>query len=118
MKKLRKDLDRGEVDQQLLEELGWKKEDMERFVKRLEQQLADPGSDNSPESVAKRKQFEETLKSLGLSNKTKKRTAKSGTTTRTGEVGVRRIAPPPEYQELFEEYTKELAKPTNAAGKK
>lgn len=117
LKKLRKDLDRGEVDQQLLDELGWTKEDMEKFVKRLEQQLQDPGEDDSPEAAARRRQFEETLKTLGLSAKTKKRAVASGKTTRVNEIGTRKIAPPPEYQELFEEYTKELAKPTNAGSK-
>ena len=112
LKKLRKDLDRGEVDQKMLDELGWKKEDMERFVQRLENQLADPGDDQSPESIASRRQFEETLKSLGLSSKTRLRKAVGGKPTRVNELGDRKIAPPPEYQELFEEYTKDLAKPT------
>lgn len=111
LKKLRKDLDRGEVDQQLLDELGWKKEDMERFVEHLEQQLADKGEDQSPESIASRRQFEETLKTLGLSSKTRVRKAVGGKPTRVNELGDRKIAPPPEYQELFEEYTKDLAKP-------
>ena len=112
LKKLRKDLDRGEVDQDLLDELGWKQEDMERFVQRLEKQLADTNDDTSPESVARRRQFEETLKTLGLSSKTKLRKAAGGKPTRVNELGDRKIAPPPEYQELFEEYTKDLAKPT------
>ena len=112
LKKLRKDLDRGEVDQNLLDELGWKQEDMERFVQRLEKQLADTNDDTSPESVARRRQFEETLKTLGLSSKTKLRKAAGGKPTRVNELGDRKIAPPPEYQELFEEYTKDLAKPT------
>lgn len=117
LKKLRKELDRGEVDQQLLDELGWTKEDMEKFVKRLESQLQDPGEDDSPEAAARRRQFEETLKTLGLSAKTRKRAVASGKTTRVNEIGTRKVAPPPEYQELFEEYTKELAKPTNSPAK-
>ncbi len=117
LKKLRKDLERGEVDQELLDELGWKKEDMERFVKHLEQQLADTGEDNSPEALARRRQFEETLKTLGLSSKTKLRKANRGKATRVNELGDRKIAPPPEYQELFEEYTKDLAKPAAKAKK-
>ena len=111
LKKLRKDLDRGEVDQSMLDELGWKKDDLERFVTRLERQLQDPGDDNSPESIASRRQFEETLKSLGLSTKTKKRKAVGGKPTRVNELSDRKSAPPPEFQELFEEYTKDLAKP-------
>lgn len=111
LKKLRKDLDRGEVDQAMLDELGWKKDDLERFVNRLERQLQDPGDDNSPESIANRRQFEETLKSLGLSTKTKKRKAAGGKPTRVNELSDRKSAPPPEFQELFEEYTKDLAKP-------
>lgn len=119
LKKLRKDLDRGEVDQQMLDDLGWTKEDLERFVQRLDQQLNEtPTNDDSPEAVARRRQFEETLKTLGLSSKTKKRTAASGKTTRVNELGGRKIEPPPEYKELFEEYTKELAKPATTGSKK
>ena len=113
LKKLRKDLDRGQVDQELLDELGWKKDDLERFVQRLEKQLADTGDDNSPESVARRRQFEETLKTLGLSSQTKLRKAARGKPTRVNELGDRKFTPPPEYQELFEEYTKDLAKPAS-----
>lgn len=114
LRKLKKDLERGETDQKLLDELGWTREDMERFVKRLERQLEDNGDDMSPESVARRRQFEETLKTLGLSNRTNKRTAKSGKTTRVNEAGDRKIPVPAEYRELFEEYTKDLAKPANS----
>lgn len=118
LKKLKKELDRGEVDRKLLEELGWTKDDMQRFVKRLEKQLQDAGEDTSPESAASRKQFEETLKAAMLSAKTKKKTAKAGITTRVDEAGARRIPVPLEYQELYEEYNKDLAKPAEPKTKK
>ncbi|MDB5385709.1 MAG: hypothetical protein JWM11_1355 [Planctomycetaceae bacterium] len=120
LKKLKKELDRGEVDPKMLEELGWTKDDMQRFVKQLEKQLQDSGDDNSAESEARRKQFEETLKAAGasLTGKTKKKTAKAGPTTRVDETGARRIPVPLEYQELYEEYNKDLAKPAEAGTKK
>jgi collagen type III alpha len=118
LKKLKKELDRGEVDPKLLDELGWTKDDMQRFVKRLEKQLQDAGDESNPESAARRKQFEETLKAVGLSAKTKKKTAKAGATTRVDEAGARRIPVPAEYQELYEEYNKDLAKPAEASPRK
>ena len=40
LKRLKEELDRGEVDPELLKKLGWTEKDMQRFAERLERQLA------------------------------------------------------------------------------
>ena len=110
LQKLKKDQARGEVDPKLLEELGWTKEDLARFTKRLEEQLQQtPSEEDSPAATAQRLQFEEMLKTIGLSGKTQKRTYDPSKTSRVGEVGARNIPVPREYRELYEAYTRSLS---------
>jgi hypothetical protein len=40
IKRLQQDLDRGNVDQKLLDELGWTESDIKSFAERLQKQLA------------------------------------------------------------------------------
>lgn len=110
LKRLKDELDRGEVDQELLDKLGWTKEDMRKFAQRLEQRVNDKGTDDTPEATARRLQFEESLKSLELGSTTKSRTGDATRERRTQQIDARRLPVPAEYREQYEAYTKELSK--------
>jgi hypothetical protein len=117
--RLKNQLDRGEVDQKLLEELGWKdRQDLERLVKFLDKGLNDQGEDNSPEALARKQQFEEILKSLPLGNETGSKSGGSGTTRRIRAIGDGNVPVPPEYRKLYESYTRTLSKNPDPSAKK
>lgn len=112
LKRLEDELERGDVDQELLEELGWTETDLRRFAERLQRQLGDRGEDVSPHSLARRRQFEEMLKSLGVQSKTARRSGTDAPTRPTEGIGPRRMPVPAEVRELYEAYTKALSKRT------
>jgi collagen type III alpha len=107
---LKRQLERGEVDEDLLKELGWSKADLERFTKQLEERLKDTGEDNSPEAVARRLQFEETLKSMRLDSETTRRQGSTGSARTIRKFDTRDSTVPPEYREQWEAYTRSLSK--------
>lgn len=110
LKRLQKDIERGEVDQELLDELGWNEEQMKKFVERMQQQLEAKPDDDSPQTKARQRQFEEMLKNLNLTEKTQRR-YDTNKDKQTGDgIGPVRRPPPPEYRESFESYTKSLSK--------
>ena len=65
---------------------------------------------NSPASEARRLQFEETLKSLNLRSTARIRTSKEQPKNNDAEIGSNRSVPPPEYRDLYDAYTRSLAK--------
>jgi hypothetical protein len=115
LKRLEDELERGEVDQELLEKLGWNEADAKKFAERLRQQLAEKGEDNSPEALARRRQFEETLKSLDLRSKATRRDDANQRKQVQEGIGPRRPPVPAEYKEAYELYRKTLAKQQEAA---
>lgn len=116
LRKLKGQLERGEVDQELLDELGWKdRKDVEKLVKFLEQGLNPRDDDSSPEAVARRMQFEETLKSLRLGNETGRRKSGEGKSRAIQNMNTRNVPVPPEYRKLYESYTRSLSKQADPA---
>jgi hypothetical protein len=119
LNRLKGQLERGEVDQELLDELGWKnKADVERFVKMLEEGLKDQRDDNSPEAIARRLQFEEMLKSMKLGNETTSRKGGAAGSRTIQQIGGKNAPVPPEYQKLVESYTRSLSKQADKSGDK
>jgi hypothetical protein len=119
LNRLKDQLRRGEVDQKLLDELGWKdQKDIERLAKFLETGLNSRDDDTSPEAVNRRQQFEETLKSLNLGNDTGSRTGSAGTSRQTRQNAVRSIPVPPEYRKLYESYTRSTSKNADSSTEK
>lgn len=114
LKRLKDELERGEVDPELLEKLGWTEQDVKKFAERLQRNLNDDGSDQSPEALARRRQFEENLKGLELRTRNvMRRGSGAGKPAGTG-FGPIRAPAPPEYQEAYDAYTRTLSKRTNA----
>ena len=119
LKRLKDEMERGEVDAELLKELGWTKNDMKRFVDRLQDQLKTPAADdNSRDSKARKRQFEEMLKNLNLGTKGSRRVDSRKGKRSTGGAAVRRLPVAAEYREAFEIYTKSQSKRTKKSGKK
>ncbi len=100
---------RGKVDQKVEEELGWTKDQIRRFVERMRRQAQSAQDPSSPASEARRLQFEETLKSLRLAP-AKCRSSRAVPKSNDSEMESTRSIPPPEYRDLYNAFTKSLAK--------
>ena len=103
LEKLKNQMAKGSVDQELLDKLGWSKQDMENFLHRWEKMKADavlPGR----EGEKGKQQLDEAVRSLGL----RKDNTTSGPSNRDDALrGLRdapRTAPPPEYQDQFRKF--------------
>lgn len=119
IRRLKDQLQRDQVDQKLLDELGWDADRLKKFVDQMERALRDPGEDQSPAAVQRRRQFQTTLENLKLPQAEGTRKGTSTRTTRAQETGGRFLEPPPEYRDQFEAYTKSLkAQPAKPAPKK
>jgi collagen type III alpha len=94
---------------EVLERLGWTKDDARRFLDRWELMKQAAGK-QGPAGTAARQQFDDALRSLGLRPR--------GTELRHGGIqtdqlqklrDAGRFAPPPEWAEQFREYTRGVA---------
>ncbi|MDA1212074.1 MAG: hypothetical protein O2955_06140 [Planctomycetota bacterium] len=111
LKELEDQLKRGELDPELLKEMGWTEKEMKKFVDRMQQQLQQPEPDEAtPEALAKRIQFEEMLKNLDVAGQARERTGADVKKSLGEEIGPRRLDVPPEFREAYEAYTKSLSK--------
>ena len=111
LKRLKSQLERGEVDQEMLDEMGWKgKQDVEKFVRYLEDNLKQNADDNSPEAEARRMQFEETLRNLDVGSETQRRSGSVGKERAIQQIGTKNAKPPREYEKIWESYTRSLSK--------
>jgi len=109
LKRLKDQLERGDVDPELLQQLGWTEAEMRRFTERMGKSLQETKSeDATPESLARRQQFEEMLKSLNLKKGAATRTGDKTTQREVKQVESRRTTAPPEYRSALEKFTKEL----------
>jgi hypothetical protein len=99
LKQLRDQLERGEVDDDLKRQLGVTDEDLQKFADRLEERLAAPGGDESPEARDRRRQFEELLRGIHYESQGAGKSAETGPQDAArGASGVRRPTPP-EYRD-------------------
>ena len=112
LQRLKSQLERGEIDQEMMDELGWKdKKDVEKFVKFLEKGMGQQqGDDNSPEAEARRMQFEETLRSMNLGNETQRRAGSVGKERAIEQIGAKNAPVPREYEKVWQSYTRSLSK--------
>ncbi|MDX1962503.1 MAG: hypothetical protein SFX18_05075 [Pirellulales bacterium] len=107
--RLKKQLDKKQVDQKLLDELGWTPDDLQKFVNRWEQ-MRKAAQNDDPAGKAAQQKLQEKLRSLGLRppQATRAGDSKSDDTAR-GNRESRKTAPPPEYRELYKAYQKGAA---------
>lgn len=106
---LEEELAKSTPDPELLERLGWTREEMERFAQRWRElrKLAEvPTADTNSA-----KQFREVLKSLGLRPQgTELRSGRGAVDSQRGLGTPRQTAPPPQWSEQYREYLKALGK--------
>lgn len=106
LEQMKNQLRSGDVDQELLNKLGWNKEDAQRFVDRWET-LKREAQQTGPAGDAAAAKLQERLRSLGL------RPQQSSTTgdntaddTQRGNRVNRRSAPPSEYRDIYRAFQK------------
>src|SRR5690606_9197441 len=68
LKKLENELKRGDVNEEWLKEMGWDKADASQFLDRMKDRLNNRDA-NTPEALAKQRQFNEWLKRLNKPTK-------------------------------------------------
>lgn len=118
LKRLQDQLDRGDVDPELLQQLGWTEADMRRFTDRMSRYLQESKStEETPESAARRQQFEEMLKSLDLKKRGVSRSGENATQREVKQVESRQSTVPQEYRSAFDKFTKELARQKSPSAK-
>lgn len=119
LKKLQDGLERGDVDPEMLEKLGWTEEELRRFADRLGKYLKESRSgEETPESLARRLQFEEMLKGLDVNKKGASRSGQNSPQREVNQIETRRGAVPKEYGKAFEKFSKELNRQKKPASNK
>ncbi|MFV2066288.1 MAG: hypothetical protein ACC645_04860 [Pirellulales bacterium] len=109
LKRLQKELAEDRVDQRLLEELGWKKSDLKRFLHRWEKMYRDarqPGN----KGEAARQELNETLRSLGLRRDRLLRRSSGAKDQLQQMQESLRTAPPWEYREQLRAYLRGISR--------
>lgn len=110
LKQLQDDLDRGKVDQELLDKLGWTEDDMRRFTERLQQRLSTDDELADPGEAARARQFREMLKSLDLKASSRERLDAFEQKEATTDFSDLRERVPQKYRGAFEKYLDKLAR--------
>ena len=108
LKRLEDELQRGKVDPELLKKLGWTKEDVSKFAGRIRDNVDVPQDDNSPQSQARRRQFEDLLKSITIKSQGTKRTGRSERTRKTDSINSQDIPVPLQFREAVKLYRRNL----------
>jgi hypothetical protein len=109
LERLKDQLAKDKPDPELMEKLEWTREDIERFVQQWDR-LKKSADESGPQGQAARQDLDDALRSLGLRPRG---ASLSGGQKRDDRVRLRegrRIAPPPEYQEQWKEFSKATAK--------
>jgi len=110
LKRLKEQLERGQVPDSLMQELGYSEEDLGKFMNRLDERLADPGTDQSAESEAARRQFDSLLKGLSTGQSKQHRSGGERERKATQSTGSGSRPVPPEYRPGSDAYKQKLTK--------
>ena len=106
LRKLEDQMDRGEVDEKLLEDLGWNKQRVQEHMKWLRDGLY---SRDSKQGTTSKGQFDEVLKSLDLQSPSRLRQGRTDNKRALDGVGASRQKIPAKYRKQFKQYTRGLA---------
>jgi collagen type III alpha len=110
LKRLEEDLQRGEVDPDLLRELGWTESQLQTFADRMRRQLESGSRELSFEDQLKQRQFEEMLKNMNFNPDVTQAEKRQLPRRATDSFGARRMPVPLEHREAFEAFTRELSR--------
>nr|MBA3315231.1 hypothetical protein [Planctomycetaceae bacterium] len=117
LKKLEDDLQRGDVDPELLKDLGWTESDMRRFADRLRKNLEAPTGAESPQDLAHRKEFEHMLENLSIEKGPSAREARGDRIRNVEGVGTKNPEIPSAYRSAYEAFTRSVAGRRSTADK-
>jgi len=98
---LRDQVDEGRVDEKLLDDLGWKRKDLQKFLKRWESMKR-----QAKTSKAGKEKLDEAIDSLGLRKKGAARSGKATDDKHRGLYQRRTTRPPTEYERIFRGYSR------------
>ncbi|MDA0918048.1 MAG: hypothetical protein O2945_03140 [Planctomycetota bacterium] len=115
LKRLKEELERGDVDPELLKKLGWTEKDMQRFAERLERQLAKP-KPGDPAAEARRRQFEEVLRNVDLESTGRAQSGDVVDQKSTNNFSERRLPAPRSHRKAYEDYIKRLSQQRRGSG--
>lgn len=111
LRKLQDELRRGEVSEDLLQDLGWTEDKLHNFMDRLDRRLSDSGEDESPASQARRRQFHEILRGIDYSSEGRRQSADANDRPVTGGSGaIPRRPAPTEFQQIEESFRRKLSR--------
>ena len=116
LKRLKEELDRGDVDPELLKKLGWTEKDMQKFAERLERQLVQPKPDD-PAAEARRRQFEEVLRNVDLESSGREKSGNFNNQKSTNNFSERRLPAPRSHRKAYEDYLKRLSEQSRRSRK-
>jgi hypothetical protein len=108
LRRLRERMQRGETPQELMDQLGYTEQDLERFMQRLNERLSDPGLDHSPETEAARRQFHSLLEGLDQQSQGQLRGGGDHERKASGGFGSGNRVVPPEYRRDNDAYKRKL----------
>ena len=106
--KLSDQLKKNKVDDRMLKELGWSREDLRRFIERW-QQRKDAAQRDDPKGEAAKRELDEALRSLGLQREKLQQNAVQKDTMRDLKQGYRGPVPL-EYQERLRAYNQGVSR--------
>ena len=107
---MKEELAKNQGDPPLLKELGWSREETQRFIDRWEQMRARSGM-SGPSGKAAQRELDDTLRSLGLrARATTPHGNQARGNTVQGYKESRRATPPPEFAEEYKAYTEGTAR--------
>ncbi|MCA9089956.1 MAG: hypothetical protein KDA90_15150, partial [Planctomycetaceae bacterium] len=109
LKRLQEQLERGDTPKELMDQLGFTEQDLNQFMQRLEQRLADSGADHSPEAESARRQFDSLLKGADYDSKGARRDGGDGPRNASESFGAANRPVPPEYRKDVEAYKKKVS---------
>jgi hypothetical protein len=114
LNELENQINDGEVDPELLEELGWTTDQLKKFQQRLAKNLKQKSGELTPEEQQQKLQFEESLKQMKFS--TKEATERKGDNQPKRDVTnftPGRGQAPPQYREQEKAYERSLSSKRN-----
>ncbi len=106
LKRLDEEIQRGEIDPKLLEELGWTQEDVRAFLERMQKQLDEREVTEQVrrEKSLSQRSFEEMLKSLDVHSTGKTREGTASKDRDQQDTTGRQSTPPNKYKQRFLDY--------------
>ncbi|MBC7965760.1 MAG: hypothetical protein H7Z17_07515, partial [Fuerstia sp.] len=111
IKRLQKELERGEVDPKLLEELGWTESEIKSFADRLQKQLAERevNAQQQKEKTISQKSFDAMLKGLDIKSTGSTRQGRAERDRDQQDTTIRQSSPPDRYKALVEGYQRSVS---------